>query len=352
MQIFVYEFVTGGGMLTAGSERPAGSLLAEGRAMAAASTADLCRIPGVRVVTTRDERLPPFHPPECQVRLLGEKDQPRKIVAELAAASDWSLLIAPETNGQLHALTSLVADAGGRLLSPAAAVVELASDKQRTIEYLTAHGVPCPAGRILGDHIPPPSELFPAVIKPNDGCGSRGVRKLATPAAMVPWLVENSLAGPARIERFVPGLAASVAVLCGQTQRIPLPACQQLLSADDRFTYLGGQLPLAARLNRRAQRLALAAIETLPDPVGYLGVDLVLGEATDGSQDYAIEINPRLTTSYVALRALCRTNLAEAMLAVAQGEPPALSWRKLALQFTAGGRVFPNRKAQFDGCTS
>ena len=37
---------------------------------------------------------------------------------------------------------------------------------------------------------------------------------------------------------------------------------------------------------------------------------------TSVSGDRVIEINPRLTTSYVGLRALARFNLAEALLAV------------------------------------
>ena len=53
----------------------------------------------------------------------------------------------------------------------------------------------------------------------------------------------------------------------------------------------------------------------MPGLSGYVGVDVVLGN--DG-RDWAIEINPRLTTSYVGLRALAGFNLAEAMLAVAR----------------------------------
>ena len=52
---------------------------------------------------------------------------------------------------------------------------------------------------------------------------------------------------------------------------------------------------------------------------GYVGVDMVLGDAGD----YAIEINPRLTTSYLGLRQLCQQNLAELILRLAQGETVA-----------------------------
>ena len=45
----------------------------------------------------------------------------------------------------------------------------------------------------------------------------------------------------------------------------------------------------------------------------------------DDGIDYAIEINPRLTTSYIGLRQLCNQNLADLMLRQALGdtiEPP------------------------------
>ena len=75
------------------------------------------------------------------------------------------------------------------------------------------------------------------------------------------------------------------------------------------------------------------------DPVGYLGVDLVLGEAADGSDDVVIEINPRLTTSYVGLRALARENLAAAMLDVASGRTPRLSFADRQLEFDSDGTI-------------
>jgi len=118
-----------------------------------------------------------------------------------------------------------------------------------------------------------------------------------------------------------------------------LPACQQILSADGRFTYCGGKLPLEPQLDRRARNLGLATVAALSNPRGYLGIDLVLGQAEDGSDDYVIEINPRLTTSYVGLRALARKNLAAAMLAVVGGQSPDLCFEARQVEFTADGAI-------------
>src|SRR5205823_3360911 len=92
------------------------------------------------------------------------------------------------------------------------------------------------------------------------------------------------------------------------------PAAQHV-SNDGRFRYLGGTIPLPAGLAERAIRVAQQTIDCVPGLRGYVGVDIVLGET-----DWLIEINPRLTTSYVGLRALAEGNLAELMVRVVDGE--------------------------------
>jgi predicted ATP-grasp superfamily ATP-dependent carboligase len=115
---------------------------------------------------------------------------------------------------------------------------------------------------------------------------------------------------------------------------------EQRLSCDGRFRYLGGRLPLPDNLDRRARRLAQRASECVEGLHGWFGVDLVLGDAEDGSGDVAIEINPRLTTSYLGLRQLAYFNLAETLLAIARGSPlPSWEWGTDAIAFEADGRV-------------
>ncbi|HKD36675.1 MAG TPA: ATP-grasp domain-containing protein [Pirellulales bacterium] len=230
--------------------------------------------------------------------------------------------------------------AGGRLLGPSWTVVQLAADKQRTADHLAANGVKVPIGHAFDF----PSQFvagscsFPAVIKPRFGTGSEGVRLVRRAEEVYRWTFFRNPLG-CRIEEFCPGMAASVAFLCGPAGQFALPPCRQRLSDDGEFRYLGGSLPLAPELARRATDLASRAVATLNDPVGYLGVDLVLGEAVDGSDDVVIEINPRLTTSYVGLRALARENLAAAMLDVAEGRTPRLSFADRQLEFDSDGTI-------------
>ncbi len=140
-----------------------------------------------------------------------------------------------------------------------------------------------------------------------------------------------------RLEEYCPGTPCSVAVL-GDGERIwTLPPFYQRLADDGTFAYLGGRRIMDRSHCQRASSLAQAAVAALPCPVGYAGVDLVL--ASLPSEDVVIEVNPRLTTSYVGLRQIAEVNLAAAMLQVARGDAPALRFSDRSVDFLADGTV-------------
>jgi predicted ATP-grasp superfamily ATP-dependent carboligase len=140
------------------------------------------------------------------------------------------------------------------------------------------------------------------------------------------------------IQRYVPGTAASVAFLIGPAGTVPMPPCFQHVSPEANFRYDGGEVPIPPALAVRAVALGLRAIGSVPGLCGYVGVDLVLGPDPAENSDTAIEINPRLTTSYVGLRALADGNLARTLLAACDGEKPApVGWKPGRVRFRPDG---------------
>ncbi|HWB09637.1 MAG TPA: ATP-grasp domain-containing protein [Pirellulales bacterium] len=339
MRFFVYEYLSGGGLLS--HEGPGDGLqplLAEGRAMCRAVAADLAQIEGAEVTCLRDARQSGWQPEACRCVDVRTRDEHDRAFDCYAAQADWTLVIAPEIGGALAERCRRVRAVGGRPLTSPPRLIELASDKHATAEHLRQSGVPAPRGIPfkLGETWPR-GFSYPAIWKPLDGAGSQGLRYVEHSDVPVPPL--DGRAG--RLEEFHPwpngkgDQAASVAFLCGPQACIALPPCTQRL--DPAFHYLGGRLPLPASLAQRATHLALRAIRSLSEPLGYLGVDLALGTEADGSADVVIEVNPRLTTSYIGLRAVCRENLAEAMLAIATGRPYNLTFREELVEFTTDG---------------
>lgn len=339
-RIFVYEHLTGGGLLDDdwAKLKP---LATEGLAMVTAVMDDLSRVPEADAVTLEDARLAIERPAAVRGRyraVASAAEREARFDAEVRRA-DGVLLIAPETDGILTRLARRVEELGGRLLSPSSAFCAWAADKSAVAATMLAAGAPMPEGVRLGPSDAwPRSFSTPAVLKPNDGCGSQGVRRLDD-------LARDARSGTAtvwRLERFVPGEAASVLVLLGPTTRAVLCGFTQTLSDDGTLQYLGGSGPLAPNLQQRLERLVDQVFEPLPDWQGFIGLDVVLGPAEDGSADYLIEVNPRLTTSYAAARTMYRTNLMQLLLDVLDGRPAELAARIGTLRFDKEGAV--------DGC--
>ncbi|HWB00422.1 MAG TPA: ATP-grasp domain-containing protein [Pirellulales bacterium] len=340
MRVFVYEWCTGGGLLGDTAPLPgAAALLVEGSAMVDAVAADFAGLDGVEVVTIRDARLGPAVFANCSTISVDSSDAVQQAFLREAHAADWTIVIAPEIDGCLSRLARDAIAAGGKLLGPSPDCIDLASDKHALAEHLAGRGVRVPNGCfVLPGSECPAGIAFPAVAKPRDGAGSQGIQILNDRSA--------AFQKPARVERLVPGIAASVAVLCGPTRLVALEPCRQRVDSRDNFKYHGGSLPLSHELADRARRLAQQAVSTLPAALGYLGVDLVLGNDRRGTDDYVIEINPRLTTSYIGLRQAAAQNIAAAMLAIAEDKPAELRFRLDPVCFHADGTVRMSAAAQ------
>lgn len=312
MHLFVYEYLSSG---VAGDACLSPSLRSEGWAMLSALREDLAQCPGIRVSTLLN----------CQPAV--EEDAFRR----LAAAADWSLVIAPEFDGILAQRSRWVEEVGGRLLGSSPQAIDETADKLLLSRLWSSRGIATPL----------PARAFPLVCKPRFGAGSQAtflVHNEEELARARHQAQEEGWGGELMLQQFVPGMAASVAFLCGGGKRISLPAVEQRLSLEGRFRYQGGRLPLPDDLDRRARRLAERAVDCVEGLHGWFGVDLILGEAADGSGDVAIEINPRLTTSYLGLRRLARFNLAEALLALATGSAlPPWEWGKDTIVFNLLG---------------
>lgn len=295
---------------------------------------DACRIEGVNVATIVEPDYRDQLRGDCPLTVAKDAASRDHLFDTFASQTDATLLIAPEIDGILLGLANRVAETGGVLLSPDANFVEIASDKQSTCECWHRARVPTPRGKVVlaGEHLTE-DQTVPSILKPISGCGSIGI------ASAQHQLVVPTQASVYRWEPLHAGLPASVTVLCHDDELMTLEPCGQQIAADGTFAYLGGWLPLEDQLAKRARGLAEAALRALPSTRGWVGIDLVLGPADDGSQDVVIEINPRFTTSYIGLRAGAAMNLLELMLDALSGkqvQPPAI---RHSVSWTPDGRI-------------
>lgn len=244
----------------------------------------------------------------------------------LARGADVVLVIAPECDGALAAWLLRLKQLGVRSLNCQPEAARLCGDKLALAECLKGSRVPTPTTFLLPDN---DALQMPLIIKPRLGAGCeetwlcQSTSDLENLPSRNDWIVQPR----------VPGLAASCGLIIhGPHVQALLPGQQNIMTGR-KLRYDGGCLPLPPPLAARAVALAEQAVRAVPGLQGYVGVDLILGD--DPKQDMAIEINPRLTLSYVVLRQLCTRSLAAAMLHA--GSP--LAWSSGKLRFDATGQI-------------
>jgi predicted ATP-grasp superfamily ATP-dependent carboligase len=320
--IFVHEFIIGGGWPP--GELPHG-LAGEAAAMLLALLADFRAWGAVHTVTTLDRRLDNLSLPADEIVHVAP-GQHQAAFSALLAQSDAALIIAPETDGILAGLSAMGEEAGIPILGSNSVAVAIASDKAICYERFRQAELPTPLTRQTRFAAAPQvaDEMgYPLVTKPLDGVGCEGVCLVTRPAGLADALALLRRATRHEeiiLQSFIVGTHASVSLLIAEGRALALSLNGQNIESGCPFAYRGGIVPLTHPAAARAFEVAQAAVGLVPGLQGYVGVDLVLTQ----EEALLIEINPRLTTSYIGLRRVLQFNLAQAIWnACRQGKLPA-----------------------------
>lgn len=359
MRILIFEFYSAGG--TTGRNK-SGSLILKGFSMLNAVLTDFARIPGLEILTVLDSRLQPLVSRACyagrvhavvtnenpggQVELKPgpeegggshlDKERWQGAFEEALQQCEGALIIAPEMGGLLAQLTARVERQGKIVLGSSATAVAIAGDKAQTLQLFQEAGLLTPPSEVFSSLLP--SELtsqladrlpVPAVVKPVDGAGSQGITLVRDPRhweSALKRVVETSNHPSFLVQEYVVGEPVSVSCLVvpphyeegpgdgrqpGAGTVLPLTLNRQLIS-DDNLNFLGVTVPYPHHQAEVALDTARQACEVIPGLAGYVGVDLVLSPIGP----VIMEVNPRVTVAYVALREVVNVNLAQYILEV------------------------------------
>jgi len=349
VRILVYEFASGGGL--AGRDVPA-SLVREGSAMRTALVADLLAIGTHEIVTTADARCAVDLPHGVGIVTLppGERERSARLDVAIAAV-DAVWVIAPETAGCLEQLAIQVEHHGRTLLGPGAAAIAAAANKAQLARRLAEVGIRHPQTRRVASSSRAEAAAneigYPVVVKPICGAGSGGVC-VAHDALDLRRAVDAARDAGGRdevlVQEYVHGAAASVSLLANGRDVVPLAVNAQTVNAQPNaspraFEYLGGETPFEHPLAAAAVTAALGTCRAVAGLRGFVGVDVVLTE----TGAVVIELNPRLTTAYLGVRAAIDENVAALALAACAGDLPAQPRPRRQVRFTADGVVAGGR---------
>ncbi len=321
MRLLIYEHVSGGGF----ADKPIPvRVLSEGFGMVRTLISDF-KAAGYYVTTTLDSRLAVFNPPidaDCVVPVFSSREV-HAVIRKNAALADAVYVIAPETEGALQSLAKTVEQTGAASLNCSASAIGKAVEKAGLHEFLKKQGVPTPE-TIAFSVADGEEEIkrtihgrlrFPLMFKPSNDvscCGLSVVKNESQVAGAVGKIKRESASKHFLVQELVKGVDASVCLISTGSNAMSISLNRQELTigAPDKFSsYSGGSVSFDHSLRDSAFAVAEKIVKSFRGLRGYVGVDLVLTK----KEAVAIEVNPRLTTSYIGLRRVVNFNLAEAI---------------------------------------
>jgi hypothetical protein len=338
MRIFIGEYVCGGGLAEQTLEEIPAGLRREGAAMLQSIVSDLAEV--AETVVPLDPRFAGTFSSNTTDIINIVRDQ--SLWGQWVAAAqtcDAALLVAPESDGILAKAVAMLRASGIDVIAGSGDFLRTASDKYLTAKTLSTAGVSHPPYITLSDRRMEKDLLTYQrfVVKPRDGCGTQEIRTYDSFNEASADLSEGTI-----LQAWMPGRAISIALIASGSEHTFLPAVSQDLSGSN-CEYGGGEGPLDEDAQRRATALASRALVAMPPTArGFVGLDLLLGERP--SEDCVIEINPRLTTSYVGLRRMINGNLAARLFDMETG-PVSCCTAVNSVRWTPDGEIWINNSA-------
>lgn len=308
-KIFVCEFITGGGF-NHSELNP--ELAEQGQLMRDALLRDLLPLP-YQVITTVDARL--SKPNDC--------DSCQVITADVDVWQQWEnyidmvdavWFIAPETDGYLEKMTVLALMHQKVIIGCGLTSIRIFSSKLATYQLLRQAKLATIETRLYTNWDKTKSMQW--LAKPDDGAGCEDTVCFDTAEKLEYWLLQNGRINTHVIQPFLAGSAASISCVMHQGQARLLSCNQQLITIKDNvLMYKGCVINAMRHYWASFDVLANEIAQLLPDLAGYVGIDVIVHHEPDRPVKVSVvEINPRLTTSYVALREATGYNPAELIM--------------------------------------
>ncbi|NVM36843.1 MAG: ATP-grasp domain-containing protein [Candidatus Lokiarchaeota archaeon] len=322
--IFIFEFVSGGGFSRI---KIPTSLFCEGFGMLRSIIADFKAL-DFEINTILDNRiffLSNFLQADI-VRKVNENDDYITIFKEFVNKCHYTFIIAPETSNILYNLTKIVKNCNKIVLSTNLNGIKYGTSKIKTYQLFKkkkilsprTYSIPHKRAHFDKDFITQKFKRLKSsiVIKPEDGVGAESIYYFEKESQLLNFLNNiNTNLDKNRgyiLQEFIDGRNLSISLI-GAPHIDENPIILSVNSQDIDIKnltpdYLGGYTPLSNYKGIRQKLSSILKKINILKIEGYFGIDFI--ERHNGSFHF-IEINPRLTTSYIGLRNVINLNCAE-----------------------------------------
>ncbi|AUI68895.1 ATP-grasp domain-containing protein [Beggiatoa leptomitoformis] len=300
MRLFIFEFISSGYLL---DQTLPDSLVIEGDLMLRCLLNDAVEVKwkeSIEICTLRDYRLAPLNLP-IQVYTPRSTNEAR---AHWQTALQWAnmvLVVAPETEGVLATFSQAVVAAKKILLGCRLPAIQLTTSKRQTALQLASYQLPIIPSYQARQAFPESPNGW--IVKPDTGAGCEHTY-LCNERAMIRQylpLIPNPI-----IQPYIVGEAASLTLLTDGINCRLVAVNKQHIQVDNHHQLHLNTLTvnLFYSFASRFQAVVECLPKAIPGLWGWVGVDVLI---TD-TDYFVVEVNPRLTTSYVGLKTSIQAN--------------------------------------------
>ncbi len=219
---------------------------------------------------------------------------------------DLVWVIAPESDGELERFH--IASQKKLWIGSGLKAIRLASNKLETKKYLKSLGINTP-DKITFKSLKK-KKYTKAVYKPIDGAGTTDTYIIETEKNIINTLSKKRSCF--FLEEWVEGTAYSVSLNCNNSDFEILSINKQYITSNHLGKlFYGGVKPVENKMFKKLHKSILPIISLIAANInglrGFIGIDFILKE---NSQISIIEINPRLTCSYIGISKYKKSNAA------------------------------------------
>ncbi|KXS49556.1 MULTISPECIES: ATP-grasp domain-containing protein [Halanaerobium] len=208
--------------------------------------------------------------------------------------SDYFLVIAPETDNLLYQITKIMETKNINNLGCSSNCIKKAANKWLLYQNFKDTDIKIPESyQIKNNKLDLRKDFFPAVIKAKYSAGSE--LKIIKSKKEFSNLNLSNYKGQI-IQKIITGIPGSLSLAANSTNLRILSINKQLIRADD-FSYFGSIINHRFPNQHKLKELANLVKKKYPNLNGYFGIDFICNQ----KGFYLLEINPRLSSSFIGL---------------------------------------------------
>ena len=236
---------------------------------------------------------------------------------------DYFLIIAPETNNLLYQITKIMESKNLNNLGCSSECIKKAANKWLLYNNFKNTSINLAESYLIGGNdLDLDRDFFPAVIKAKYSAGSE-LEILKSKKEFKNLNIEDYKGQI--IQKIINGVPGSLSIAANSNKLLILSFNKQLINLDN-FSYLGSTINYKFPEQYQLEQLADSIKKEYANLNGYFGIDFICNE----KGVYLLEINPRITSSYIGLAKI--SNPAKIILDLAKNkkqlDPEDLSKKK------------------------